>query len=201
MHVIEFLRNCFAMAKNRASREEKKEEFAMDIIAIESAGIREELRKIQLDAHETCLEVGASRHALECICRELKRLNEFLREPKSFEIREENSMATSGLAIVVGTTRTFDLADVPSNAVLPAGVVPTWTSDDSANTTLTPSTDGLKCNVAVSASAPVPGGFNLTVSAALPDGTNPTSGPQPVAYQSAPVIEPTSFTISEEPAS
>jgi hypothetical protein len=164
------------MGKNR---EEKKEVFAMDIIAAQAQEMKD---------------------ALWCICHELRSINEFLREVKSFEITGEG-MSTSALAIVVGTTRIFDLTDIPSGSVLPAGVIPAWTSSDTANTSLTPSADGLKCAVAVGASAPVPGGFNLTVSATLPDGTTPTSGPQPVAYQAAPVVEPASFGITEEPAS
>ena len=111
-------------------------------------------------------------------------------------------MGTAALAIVVGTTRTFDLEDIPVGSQLPAGVTPIWSTSDEVNTSLTPSADGLHCAVAVAQDAPVPGGFNLTVEAALPDGTNPTSGPVAVAFQAEPPPpEPTAFNIVEEPAS
>jgi hypothetical protein len=147
--------------------------------------------------------------ALQGIRHEFKRFNdfnEFLREAKSFDITGENTMGA--LVIVIGTTRTFDLVDLPKGSVLPAGVVPTWATDDPTNTSLNQSADGLKVAVAAANDPTLVGkSFNLSVSAVVPDtSTTPpgtktiTSGPKPVAYQAAAVPPLASFDIAEEPA-
>jgi hypothetical protein len=150
--------------------------------------------------------------ALQFIGHQLKRFNdfnEFLHSVKSFEISEENEMGTSALVLVIGTTRLFDVVDVPAGSVIPPGVIPSWVSDDQANTSLSPSADGLKVAVAAANDPALVGrSFNLTVSADIPDtSTTPpgtktiTSGPKAVLY-AAPAGPPApgSFDIAEEPA-
>lgn len=113
---------------------------------------------------------------------------------KQIFIRGE-SMAIKG--ILPGQSGSFALQDIPLNSVLPAGVIPVWTSSDTTNAPVVASADGLSASVALSASA-VPGGsFNLQVDATLPDGTTPSSGPVAIPILAPPPPEPSSFVINQ----
>jgi hypothetical protein len=74
---------------------------------------------------------------------------------------------------------------------VPAGVVPAWESSDPVNAPVVASVDGLSATVQTTAAYI---GCTLTVSAALPDGTNPTSGAVPVPVL---VIELAAFVITQ----
>jgi hypothetical protein len=73
------------------------------------------------------------------------------------------SKGTGAFSIPVGGTGTFGEVD-PAGFTDPAGAVRSWSSDDSVNTALTPSTDANKTTVAVAVakSATVGGTFNLS---------------------------------------
>lgn len=167
------------MSNSKKDRDEKKEIFALDLIAIEAAGIREELHGI----HE----------AARCLCHEFKRLNEFLRAAKSFEIKQlGGSMAITG--IVLGATGTFTETPSPAGGALQSGNVPVWTSDDTL-TTLTPSADGTSVAVATSASDTATS-FNLTVSGVASDGTAISTSVNVPLLPPA-VVPATGFTINQ----
>lgn len=92
--------------------------------------------------------------------------------------------------IPVGGTGTFGETD-PGGFVDPTGAVRTWASDDSVNTTLTPSTDAKvsQVAVAVAATAPVGGSFNLSYVDKDSGGNILTqSGPVPVPFLPAAVV-------------
>lgn len=95
------------------------------------------------------------------------------------------------LGIHPGSTGSFNFTDIPVNAVVPAGVIPQWTSSDPTNAAVTQSADGTTCVVAVPSSAAIQS-FDLTVTAKLADGTNP-SGTATVPV----LIEPTGFVINQ----
>jgi hypothetical protein len=177
--VKEFL-SCFrAMGK----REEKKEVFAMDVIALEAKGIREELRRIA--------------DAQECICRELKRLNEFLRAPKSILITQQGESMATPNGIPVGGQGTFLATPQPAGTSF-GSVAPVWTSSDTANTSLTPGADGTTVNVAAGASAPVGGSFTLTATWTATDGSGDVAtGSLVVSYNAAANNNPTSIAITQ----
>jgi hypothetical protein len=167
----------------RREREEKKELFAMDVIAREAVLATLELRGI----HE----------ALCCVCHELKRINEFLRAAKYFEIKQigGNGMATPGIiGIVLGAVGTFTEVPAPVGGALQAGAIPTWTSDDTL-TALTPSTDGTSVSVATSTSDTATS-FNLTVSGVNSAGTAISTSVN-VPLLPAAVTPATGFTITQ----
>lgn len=164
-----------------SDREEKKEVFALDVIAIETEGVREELR---------------------CICRELRRLNEFLRAVKSIQITQQGETMGVINGIKVGSTGTFDAAPQPAGTSF-NGVLPVFTSSDPTNTSLTPSTtlntDGTaSVNVLTNASAPVGSSFSLTATWTATDGSGATAtGTASVPYLAGAVVNPTSIDISQ----
>lgn len=159
-----------------SDREEKKEVFALDVIAIETDGVREELR---------------------CICRELRRLNEFLRAVKSIQITQQGETMGVINGIAVGGQGTFLATPQPAGTLF-GSAVPVWTSSDSANTSLTPNSDGSQVNVAVGASAPVGGSFSLTATWTATDGSGATAtGTASVPYLAGAVVNPTSIDISQ----
>ncbi len=163
------------MGRNKTERqelrEEKKEVFALDTIAVDAHFIREELH---------------------CICEQLKRLNEFLRAAKSFEIKQGGSLAITG--IVLGATGTFTETPTPAGGALQAGNIPAWTSDD-PNTSLTPSADGSSVNVATSATDTATS-FNLTVSGVNSAGVAISSSVN-VPLLPAAAVPATGFTINQ----
>jgi hypothetical protein len=165
----------------KRERQEKKEElFAIDVIARESVFATHELRGI----HE----------ALCCVCHELKRINEFLRAAKYFEIKQIGGSGMAITGIVLGATGTFTETPSPAGGALQAGNIPVWTSDDTL-TTLTPSADGSSVAVATSTSDTATS-FNLTVSGVASDGTAITSSVN-VPLLPAAVVPATGFTINQ----
>lgn len=137
--------------------------------------IREEIREEVWKGHErrkdraTFLEIKA----LQCICCELKKLNQFLRSAKSLKITQRSgAMNDSVQGVPAGsTTAVFDVSTFPTGSELQAGNIPQWSVDDIADVSLSPAADGSKVGVSVSASAPVGSSFNLTVTAVSLDGT------------------------------
>lgn len=97
-----------------------------------------------------------------CICHELKRLNEFLRAAKSFQIKQIGGSGMAITGIVLGQTGTFTETPDPSGSSLQPGNIPQWSADD-PNVSLTATADGTAVNVATSTSDTATS-FNLTVS-------------------------------------
>ena len=158
--------------------------------------LREEEREIES-------EKGIGRE----IVHELRELTKLLRDflfprPRSFQISQINGgdMIGTITGIAVGATGVFKETDIPAGAVDPVGSVRKWLTDDAVNTTLTPSADNSTVAVAVAASAPVGGKFNLSFTDTFPDGTNATSGLVPVPFLAAappPPNKPTDFLIDQ----
>jgi len=97
--------------------------------------------------------------------------------------------------IAPGGTGTFAISPVDQNgnpAQLPSGVVPQWTSSDPTNAPVTQSADGLTASVTVAQGDQSPS-FTLTVTATLPDGTQPSgSAAVPIL-----VLEVAAFVITQ----
>lgn len=135
----------------------------------------------------------------DCVCHELKRLNEFVRAVKSFVLTEEGLPMGVIDGIVVGATGTITATPQPAGTSV-GSVVPTWTTSDTANTSITPSADGLSVAVAVGAGAPVGGSTTVTISATSPDGTVTATGSAVVPYFEStppPPTFPTSFDLAQ----
>ena len=173
-----------SMSNRKELREEKKEVYAMDLLAIEAAGIREELR---------------------CVCHQLKRLNDFLRAAKSIQITQQGEEMGTINGVPVGGTGIFGGTAQPAGTSF-GSVLPVWTSSDTTNTTLTaaPSLnpDGTySVSVAVAASAPVGGSFTLTGTWTATDGSGDVAtGTATVPYLAAvtpPPTNPTSIDIAQ----
>lgn len=119
-----------------------------------------------------------------------------LRPPVSgFVISQGACMAITG--ITAGQSGTFVATPTPSGAVLPAGNIPSWASDQSS-VALTPSADGLSVQAAVPADATFTT-VNLTITAQpLGDGSQPSAT---VAVPVTPIVVPppqvTGFDISQ----
>jgi len=183
------LRRWLTMANKKAKiereelREEKKEVFALDLLVIEMVGIREQLRYL-------CQIADAQ----ECLCREFRRLNEFFRAAKSFEIKQIGGSGMAITGIVKGATGTFTETPTPAGGQLQTGNIPVWTSDD-PNTSLTPSADGASVNVATSATDAATS-FNLTVSGIASDGTAISSSANVPLLPPA-VVPATGFDINQ----
>jgi hypothetical protein len=93
-----------------------------------------------------------------------------------------------------GATLQFTATPTPAGATLPAGVVPTWTSSDTTNVTITTDPTGLIASVVLGSAIPVGESVTLTVTATLPDGTTPT-GSASFTVGAAPPAEVTGFTV------
>ncbi len=99
-------------------------------------------------------------------------------------------MAIQG--VTAGATGTFAATAVPVGAVLPAGVVPVWTSSDvTVATVATPNPDATGLTTILT--GVVTGSVTLTVAATLPDGTVA----QGLAVVPVVAGEVKSFTISQ----
>jgi hypothetical protein len=93
-----------------------------------------------------------------------------------------------------GNTLVFTATPTPAGAVLPAGVVPTWTSSDPTLAPVTVDPTGLIGTVVLDPSIPVGESVTLTVTATLPDGTTPT-GSVSFTVGAPPPPEVTGFTV------
>lgn len=105
------------------------------------------------------------------------------------------------IGIAPGATGTFSGIPIDSlgnSGPLPAGIVPTWVTSDPIFVA-TPTVDGLTVTVAVPADATPGTVFTLAISAALADGSNPTSGPVncPVTTIIPPPFVVASFVIQQ----
>jgi hypothetical protein len=91
------------------------------------------------------------------------------RRVRAFEITQKGArrkMAING--VTTGATGTFQATPVPAGAVLPAGVVPVWTSSDVTIATVTsPNPDATGLTTILTGLAT--GSITLTVTATLPD--------------------------------
>ena len=154
LNPLRFVRDWLAAMANKKLerqelREERKEAFAMDLIAVDAHYIREELR---------------------CICEQLKRLNEFFRAAQTLDLTQQGENMGVIKGILPGATGIFDLSTLPVGSSLQAGSIPTYTSDNSTDVSaLVPSADGMSFSVQAAA-APVATSFNVTANAVSSSG-------------------------------
>lgn len=85
----------------------------------------------------------------------------------------------------------------PQPVALPAGVVPTWSSSDTTNVSITTDPTGLIATVNLSTSIPVGESVTLTVQATLADGTTPSGTFTFTVGAPPPPAETTSFSIAQ----
>lgn len=97
-----------------------------------------------------------------------------------------------------GGTSVFQMAYTPPNSVAPAGTTQTWTVDDTADITLTPSPDGTQVSCACVA-APTGTSYNLTCTSSYtpPGAPSPISATLNVLITPAGPILPTGMTINQ----
>ena len=94
-----------------------------------------------------------------------------------------------------GQTPEFTATPQPDGAVLPAGVIPTWSCSDSTFS-LTPDATGLIVKVAIPSTATVGESVTLTITATLPDGSTPT-GTFTFSIGAPPPPQVSGFTIAQ----
>jgi len=97
-----------------------------------------------------------------------------------------------------GGTSTFAQAYTPAGSVAPAGTTQTWTVDDTADITLTPSADGTTCQ-ATCVTKPIGTSYNLTCTSSYtpPGAPTPISATINVPITAAPPVTPTGMTITQ----
>ena len=96
--------------------------------------------------------------------------------------------------ILAGATGTFQETPLPVGAVIPAGSIPVWTSDNTTDVALTPSADGTQVAAAVSATTTITT-FNLSV--ANQDGSFLTTVAVPVTPAGGGGTPQTGFQIDQ----
>jgi len=134
---------------------------------------------------------------LEHILHEVRSIRHFQQSVKELKISQfSGGFAMPITGVPVGGTGTFQESGLPAGSVFPTGTSFAWTSSDTANTTLTPSTDGTQVAVAVGSGATVGGSTTLSCVATLPGGGT-VSGSATVPYLPAAVTVPTSIQIDQ----
>ena len=108
-----------------------------------------------------------------------------------------NPQGDDNMSTPAGGTSTFQMAYTPVGSVAPAGTTQTWTVDDTADITLTPSPDGTQCTAVCSAS-PTGTSYNLTCTSSYtpPGATTPISATINVPIVTVPPA-PTGMTITQ----
>jgi len=102
------------------------------------------------------------------------------------------------MATPAGGTSVFQELPTPTGSIFPTGTTFTWTVDDTADITLTPSTDGTQVT-AVCVATPTGTAYNLTCTSSYtpPGAPTPISATLNVAITAAPPVTPTGMTISQ----
>lgn len=164
------------------------------------------LKKIERLVERSVVLQGESLEVLKCIANKLPSRSAFA----GFVITQlttegEFDMPTQApvVGIKIGATGIFLATPVDAQGnvvVLPAGIVPTWTSTDLTNAPVVASADGLTATDTVPSTAPptlVGTTFTLSVSATLADGTVGT-GSTPVPFLAATTVGPfAGFVITQ----
>lgn len=133
---------------------------------------------------------------LKQILSALERIESYLSTPTvtSFTLTRTGAHMPLG-PIDPGATLQYTATTNPAGSALPAGVVPTWTSSDPANVTITTDPTGLLGTIALGTGIPVGESVTITITATLPDSTTPT-GSDSFSVGSAPPPQVTSFTLT-----
>jgi hypothetical protein len=112
------------------------------------------------------------------------------------QVHRRGHMAVTG--VQAGSTGTFQELPQPAGTQFPAGTTFVWSVDDTANVTLSPSSDGTTVVAAVSATD-TNASFNLTVTSSFtpPGGSTPLAATVNVPVLAAPVPTPTGMEINQ----
>jgi hypothetical protein len=92
---------------------------------------------------------------------------------------------------------TLQFTATPTPVALPSGVVPTWSSSDTTNVSISTDPTGLIAEVVLGSAIPVGELVTLKVSATLPDGTTPSGSITFTIDSATPPVEATGFTIAQ----
>jgi hypothetical protein len=115
--------------------------------------------------------------------------------PRGMQIKfvQENQMSTPA-----GGTSVFQEVPTPAGSVFPSGTTFTWTVDDTADITLTPTSDGTGVT-AVCVASPAATSYNLTCTSSYtpPGAPTPISATLNVPITAAPPVTPTGMTINQ----
>ena len=134
---------------------------------------------------------------LDAILHEIRKLRHFLEKPKELKISQvSGGFAMPITGVPVGGSGVFQESGLPAGSVFPTGTTFLWSSSDTANTSLTPSTDGTQVAMAVGAGATVGGSTTLSCVATLPGGVS-VSGSATVPYLAGAPVVPTSIQIDQ----
>jgi hypothetical protein len=87
-----------------------------------------------------------------------------------------NDLGEEIMSTQAGGTSTFQEVPTPTGSVFPSGTTFQWTVDDTADITLTPSSDGTQCSAACVA-VPTGSNYNLTCTSSY----TPPGAPTPVS--------------------
>jgi hypothetical protein len=155
---------------------------------------KQELEILRQILYESKIQSNESKTQTSTLQEINRKLDQLLTpEVESFTIQQTgDSMPLT--APDPGATLQFTATPTPAGSTLPAGVVPTWTSSDPTNVTITTDPTGLIATVVLSSAIPVGESVTLTISATLPDGTTPTASTS-FTVGAAPPVEVTGFTI------
>src|SRR5208282_5835252 len=112
---------------------------------------------------------------------------------KIVQVGQENQMSTAA-----GGTSVFQEVPTPAGSIFPTGTTFAWTVDDTADITLTPSTDTTQCT-AVCVASPTGTAYNLTCTSSYtpPGATTPISATINVPIVPPPPTTPTGIVINQ----
>lgn len=108
-----------------------------------------------------------------------------------------NNVGEEIMSTPAGGTSTFAESATPAGSTFPAGTTFTWTVDDTADISLTPSADGTTCT-AVCVAAPAATSYNLTCqSSYVPPGASTGISATLNVAIIVPVVTPTGMVITQ----
>lgn len=152
------------------------------------------IRKIleQIIANEDSLFSEA-----DLILEAINRLVNWLQAPHGMEIRQLNHKEQE-MSTAAGGTSVFQEVATPPGSVFPTGTTFAWSVDDTADISLTPSTDGTQVSAACVVS-PAGSSYNLTSTSNYtpPGAPTPVSATVNVAITPAPPTTPTGMQINQ----
>lgn len=152
-----------------------------------------DLKRIETTEHHELAELRAIRHDLDLL---VGALVHPIPVPISVTIQQLQGDTMNPITGVnAGGNNSFGITTSPAGSVFATGTTFLWAVDDTADISITPSTDGLSVATACSAT-PAQTSFNLTFTA------TPMTGPVVTATVNVPILPatapiPTSVTIGQ----
>lgn len=157
------------------------------------------------DMWNTVKEFFNDIHDISCSLKEIVKIQQSEDLPISFTMSQISfhggHMAGITPGVAAGGQGTFGIVGItPSTAQFPAGTAFTWSVDDAADVTLTPSQDTTTCVAAVAAGDQAPA-FTLTMTSNFtPQGASAplaSSLTVPVSGEVPPVVTPSAFELGQ----